>query len=228
MPIERMLRMIWLWRLLEREVQRTARRAAGGVGEVRRQRASCRCPRCPTPGRCCRGKTLARRASRRAAECRCETRSSRRRVREAERRDRQHRDAVFVDQERVLVGAVRRAAVLHHPQPPRGHLVDRRGGRAGSRSPRRTPPAPGASAWPSPRSPVMTAVMPLVLQPVEQPPQLGPQDRLIRQPARTALSIVSSTTRLAPIESIACPRRTNRPSRSYSPLSSISLRSTWT
>ena len=36
-------------------------------------------------------------------------------------------------------------------------------------------------------------------------------------------SIVSSTTRLAPTELTACSRRTNRPSRSYSPVSSISL-----
>ena len=37
--------------------------------------------------------------------------------------------------------------------------------------------------------------------------------------------MVSSTTRLAPIASIAWPRRMNSPSRSYSPVSSISLRS---
>ncbi len=38
-----------------------------------------------------------------------------------------------------------------------------------------------------------------------------------------SVSRVSSTTRLAPMESIAWPRRMNNPSRSYSPVSSISL-----
>ncbi len=43
---------------------------------------------------------------------------------QAHRRDRQHRDAVPADQERIFVGAVLGAAVLHDPQAARGHLVD--------------------------------------------------------------------------------------------------------
>jgi hypothetical protein len=49
----------------------------------------------------------------------------------------------------------------------------------------------------------------------------------LARPAKRA-SIVSSTTRFAPMLSIAAPSRTKRPSRSYSPVSSISLRSTRT
>ena len=43
--------------------------------------------------------------------------------------------------------------------------------------------------------------------------------------AEKRTSMVSSTTRLAPTASISAPSRTKRPSRSYSPVSSISLRS---
>ena len=39
------------------------------------------------------------------------------------RRDRQHREAAVADEEGVLVGAVARAAVLHHPHAPRRELV---------------------------------------------------------------------------------------------------------
>src|SRR6266542_1586384 len=46
----------------------------------------------------------------------------------------------------------------------------------------------------------------------------------LEKPLKSA-SMVSRTTRLAPMESMAWPRRTKRPSRSYSPLSSISPRS---
>ena len=65
----------------------------------------------------------------------------------------------------------------------------------------------------------------LVLEPAEQPAQSRragwPRSS---SPAKSA-SMVSSTTRLAPTVSTACRSRTNRPSRSYSPVSSISLRS---
>ena len=40
-----------------------------------------------------------------------------------QRRDRQDRDAGFVDEERRLVGAVRRSAVLHDTKPPRRVLL---------------------------------------------------------------------------------------------------------
>jgi hypothetical protein len=45
-------------------------------------------------------------------------------VLEPHRGDRQHREAVGADQERILVGAVRRAAVLDDAQAPRRDLVD--------------------------------------------------------------------------------------------------------
>ena len=75
---------------------------------------------------------------------------------------------------------------------------------------------------PSPRSPVMTAVTPFVLEPRNSRAQLGPQDAALEKPANSA-SMVSSTTRFAPTDSIACSSRTKSPSRSYSPVSSISL-----
>ena len=42
---------------------------------------------------------------------------------QAERGNRQYAQAVAVDEKRILVGAVMRAAILHHPQPARGHLL---------------------------------------------------------------------------------------------------------
>ena len=43
---------------------------------------------------------------------------------EAERRHRQHGEAVAVDQEGIFIGAMGRAAIFDHPQPPRGGLLD--------------------------------------------------------------------------------------------------------
>ena len=42
---------------------------------------------------------------------------------QAERRDREHGDAVSVDQERIFIGTVARAAVLDHAQAARQNLV---------------------------------------------------------------------------------------------------------
>ena len=53
-----------------------------------------------------------------------ETRLAQRLVLEPYRGDRQHREPVGADQEGVLVGAVRRAAVLDDAQAPGGDLVD--------------------------------------------------------------------------------------------------------
>ena len=76
----------------------------------------------------------------------------------------------------------------------------------------------------SPRSAVMTAVTPF---PLSHRNRRRSSDRRIasfESPAKSD-SIVSSTTRFAPIESMACPSRMNSPSRSYSPVSWISVRS---
>jgi len=66
-----------------------------------------------------------------------------------------------------------------------------------------------------------------VFQPAEKTAQLGAQDRLFGSEEKS-VSRVSSTIRFAPIVSTASARRMNSPSRSYSPVSVISLRSTWT
>ena len=118
-----------------------------------------------------------------------ETRSLRRLVVQPQRGDRQHRDAVRADQERILVGAVRRAAVLDDAQPPRGDLVvdavvqqDHAVGHvlleavAGQR--------------------VLAALAgddrghAAILQPAEQAPQLGAQDGVVRQAGEQRLDRV--------------------------------------
>src|SRR3990172_8649587 len=79
----------------------------------------------------------------------------------------------------------------------------------------------------SPRSPVITEVTPFSLS--HRNRRLSSDLRMpsLWNPPKSD-STVSSTTRLAPMESMAWERRTNRPSRSYSPVSSISLLSTRT
>ena len=42
---------------------------------------------------------------------------------ELERGDRQHRDAALADEKRIFVGAMHRAAILHHAQAPGGNLI---------------------------------------------------------------------------------------------------------
>jgi KaiC/GvpD/RAD55 family RecA-like ATPase len=80
---------------------------------------------------------------------------------------------------------------------------------------------------PSPRSPVMTAVTPLSFRKRNSRRSSERSSAWFSKPLNSD-SMVSSTTRLAPTESIARPRRRNRPSRSNSPVSWISLRSTRT
>jgi hypothetical protein len=108
---------------------------------------------------------------------------------EPQRGDRHDADAVVVDQERVLVRAVGRASVLHDPQPPRGALLldavveqDHAVGHvlleplAGERAVAALARDHGGDAP--------------VLEPAEQPPQLGPQDRVVREAAEQALDRV--------------------------------------
>ena len=145
---------------------------------------------------------------------------------EAEAGERQDREAVLVDEERILVGAVRRAAVLDDAQPARRDLVD-------DAVVEEDHAVGHVLLQPLARERTVALLAgddggdAPVLQPAEQPPQLRAQYARGCRSRRTALSIVSSTTRFAPTESIARPRRRNRPSRSNSPVSSISVRSTW-
>ena len=140
---------------------------------------------------------------------------------QAERGDRQHRHARLADQERVLVGAVQRAAVLEDPQPPGrgllGHAVveDDHAVRdvlldavAGQR-----PVAPLAGDH---------RRDPAVLEPARTGGAARERRIAVFENAPNSVSIVSITTRLAPTASIAAPRRRNSPSRSQSPVSSIS------
>lgn len=74
---------------------------------------------------------------------------------------------------------------------------------------------------PSPRSPVMIAVTPRSLsQPNSR--RSSPRRIVVFENAPKRTSIVSITTRVAPTLSIAAPSRRNSPSRSQSPVSSIS------
>ena len=118
-----------------------------------------------------------------------------------QRGDRQHADALLVDQEGIFVGAVGRAAIFHHPQPPGGELVvdavvqqDDAVGDVFLQA--------VAGEGPSPLLAGDDGGDALVLEPAEQPPQLGPQDAVLEKPAKSD-SMVSSTTRLAPTESMA-------------------------
>ena len=74
-----------------------------------------------------------------------------------------------------------------------------------------------SSPWrvsvPSPRSPVMIAVTPLSLSHRNRRRSSALRMAVFDRPLKRT-SIVSRTTRLALIESIACPRRMNSPSRS--------------
>jgi hypothetical protein len=112
-----------------------------------------------------------------------------------ERGDGHHRDAVFIDQERIFIGAVRSAPVLDDSQPPGGNLL-------------RYPmvqcnhavgdvflqPVTGQrvdSGFPgNNRGKVV------VFQPAEQPLQFRPQYRRVATPAKSAWTL-SRTTRFA-------------------------------
>ncbi len=100
--------------------------------------------------------------------------------------DRQDREPVLIDQERVLVRPVRGAAILHHPQASRGNLVG----------------DPVVEEDHAVRNVLLEALPgeravaplggddgghPLVLQPAEQAHQLGPKNRLVGEPAEQGL-----------------------------------------
>ena len=105
---------------------------------------------------------------------------------QTQRRDRQHGDAVFIDQERILVGAVRRAAVLDDAQPPGRDLVDH--------AVVEQDHAVGDILFQAVSGELALAALAgddggdaLVLEPAEQPPQLGPQDGRVGQAAEECL-----------------------------------------
>ena len=121
---------------------------------------------------------------------------------QSQRGDRQHRDAPLVDDERVLVGAVGGAAVLDHAQPPRRDLLVHPMVQQDHAVGDVLFDALARELASLPRSPVMMAVTPLSLS---QRNSRRSSARRMASSVNAAKrdSIVSSTTRLAPIESMA-------------------------
>ena len=104
-------------------------------------------------------------------------------VGQADRSDRQHGDAVLVDQERVFVGAVRGAAILDDPQSPRGNILrdamvqeDHAVGDVFFQAMARQ-----RTGSPLPRD---DRGDPFVFEPAEQPPQFGPDNPRIGESAK--------------------------------------------
>ena len=171
-----------------------------------RQASSWPSRRRPTSGRCCRGSIPARRTSRRASRGRSRCARSVARVDELQRRDRQHGNAASIDQERIFVGAVARAAVLDDAQPARRDLIV-------DAMVERDDAVGDVLLEPLPRERVDAALAgdhgrdaPL-LQPGEQAPELGAQDRRRCSARQKSDSIVSRTMRRAPTERSAWSRR---------------------
>ena len=113
----------------------------------------------------------------------------RRAVLERHRGHGQHADAVGIDQERILVGAVVRAAILHDAQPARRHLIvdavieQNHGIRHVLLEPLSRQQALAALA----RNHGGDA---LILQPAKQPSQLRPQDRVVLEAGKQRLDRV--------------------------------------
>ena len=104
---------------------------------------------------------------------------------QSDRSDRQNGDAVFVDQERILIRPMRRAAILHHAQPPRRNLVvqpmieqDDAVGNVFFQPLARERPA-ALLAGDDGRHP-------LFFEPVKQPPHFRPQNGLVIQAGKQA------------------------------------------
>ena len=107
-------------------------------------------------------------------------------VLEAERGDRQHAEPVAVDEERVLVGAVRRTAIFHDPQAPRRDLVV-------DAVVEQQHAVRDVFLQPLAREGAVAALggdhggQAAFLEPVEQAADLGPQDRRIGEGGEQAL-----------------------------------------
>ena len=113
----------------------------------------------------------------------------RNRVIEPQRGDREHVDALVVDQERIFVGAVNAAAVLDDPQPAGRDLVDHP-------MIQKDDAVRDVLLEPLPRETALAALAgddrrhSLVLEPAEQPPDFGAQDPVVREPAEQGLDRV--------------------------------------
>jgi hypothetical protein len=105
-------------------------------------------------------------------------------VLQRERGDGQHADSVLVDQERILVGPLRRAAVLDHAQTARRDLLDdpviQEDDAVGDVFLETVPGQRPVAALPGDHR-----RDPLVLQPAEQAAQLGAQDPISLRSTRT-------------------------------------------
>ena len=110
-------------------------------------------------------------------------------VAQTERRDRQHRDTGRADQERVLVRPVQRAPVLQDPQPPGRRLL-------GHAVVEHDHAVRDVLLDAMPRERAVATLAgdhrrdAAFLEPAEQAPQLGPQDRRVRERAEQGLDRV--------------------------------------
>ena len=175
-------------RFLEGEIDATIAAPARGFGEMRREAGLARARR--TRHEDARSLVIAARP-----EHRVETRDAgrhhraRRRMSETRRGDGQHRNALVVDQERIFVGAMRRAPVFDDAQSPRGDLVDdtmiEQDHAVGNIF---LEPETGQRAFAAlGRDDGRHFAL---LQPGEQPPQLRPQHRRIAEAAEQSLQRV--------------------------------------
>ena len=168
----------------------SARRAGSGVGGSAPRGSSCRCRRVPDTGSLLRGSSPCRRASCRARGMPVDTRSLLASCFEAERVIGSTEMPSLVDQERILVRAVQCV--------PRYLTMRRRRVDTWSitRWSSRITQSETYSSSPWRVSCAVAALAgddrgdALVLEPAEQPPQLGAQDRLIREAAEQRLDRV--------------------------------------
>ncbi len=134
--------------------------------------------------------------------------------------DREHHDSSVGDEEGELVGSVQRAAVLDHTQPPSGdlfvHTVIEGDDAVGHVL---LDAVPGDEDR-RPFSPVAMAVRSRSFNQANNRVSSA-RTAPVSCNALKRISIESSTTRFAPSASTAAPSRMNRPSRSYSPVSTI-------
>ena len=165
--------------LLEREVERALPAPGGGLGK------ECGGAGFPRAGRA-REQNAAAAKKAVPAEHRVKPWDARgnplagRRVIQPQRRDGQHSDAVVTDEEGIFIGAMRRAAVFHHPQMPRGNLFidpmvehDDTVGHIFLQPMARQVFAPGLGSDERRHA--------FVFEPAEEPAQLGAQDGLVGQ-----------------------------------------------
>ena len=179
-------------RFLEQERERALAAAAGGVHEVGGQTALAGAGGAGHENRAPPEVAF-------AAEHRIEPRDAgrdsfgRNGMAEPKRRHRQDRDPVLVDQERIFVGPVGRAAVLHDAETSRGDLV-------GHSVVEQDHRVRHVLLEPLSRQRPLAALAgdqggdALVLEPAKQPAQLGPKDARVRQAREQRLDRVEHDT----------------------------------